>query len=148
MTAAALTTPAAPARTVTTVRAEATGALLGLLPAEGALSWVRHGEGLVGWGEAARLEVSGPDALAEAAAWWHEYTDGLDVDKLRQIATIIEPEQVADEVVTAIDEERFLILPHPEVAKYMANRGATHDRWLAGMRKLQAQLGGLERPPQ
>jgi NAD(P)-dependent dehydrogenase (short-subunit alcohol dehydrogenase family) len=75
-------------------------------------------------------------------------TEGLDVDKLRQIATIIEPEQVADEVVKAIDEERFLILPHPEVAKYMANRGATHDRWLQGMRKLQAQLGGLERPPQ
>jgi len=75
-------------------------------------------------------------------------TEGLDVDKLRQIATILEPEQVADEVVKAIDEERFLILPHPEVAKYMANRGATHDRWLQGMRKLQAKLGGLERPPQ
>ena len=75
-------------------------------------------------------------------------TEGLDVDKLRQIATIIEPEQVADAVVEAMREERFLILPHPEVAKYMANRGATHDRWLQGMRKLQAQLGGLERPPQ
>ena len=80
MTAAALTSPAAPARTVTTARTEAAGALLGLLPAEGALSWVRHGDGLVGWGEAARLEVSGPDALAEAAAWWDEYTAGLDVD--------------------------------------------------------------------
>ena len=75
-------------------------------------------------------------------------TEGLDVDKLRQIATIIEPEQVADDVVEAMREERFLILPHPEVAKYMANRGGTHYRWLAGMRKLQAQLGGLERPPQ
>ena len=75
-------------------------------------------------------------------------TGGLDVDKLRQIASILEPEQVADAVVEAMREERFLILPHPEVAKYMANRGATHERWLAGMRKLQAQLGGLERPPQ
>jgi menaquinone-specific isochorismate synthase len=44
--------------------------LLTLLPAEGALAWVRRGEGLVGWGEADRLEVTGPDALAEAAAWW------------------------------------------------------------------------------
>jgi menaquinone-specific isochorismate synthase len=44
--------------------------LLTLLPAEGALSWVRRGDGLVGWGEADRLEVSGPDALAEASAWW------------------------------------------------------------------------------
>ena len=43
-------------------------------------SWVRRGEGLVGWGEAARLEVTGPRALAEAAAWWADYTARLDVD--------------------------------------------------------------------
>ena len=41
---------------------------------------MRRGEGLVGWGEAARLEVTGPRALAEAAAWWASYTDGLDID--------------------------------------------------------------------
>ena len=75
-------------------------------------------------------------------------TEGLDVDKLRQIATIIEPEQVADDVVDAMKEERFLILPHPEVAQVHGQPRRTHDRWLAGMRKLQAQLGGLERPPQ
>ena len=69
--------------------------------------------------------------------------DGMDVDKLRRIANIIEPEQVADDVVQALKEERFLILPHPEVATYMRNRGTDHDRWLAGMRKLQAQLGSL-----
>jgi menaquinone-specific isochorismate synthase len=44
--------------------------LLTLLPAEGALAWVRRGEGLVGWGEADRLEVTGPTALDDAAAWW------------------------------------------------------------------------------
>jgi menaquinone-specific isochorismate synthase len=44
--------------------------LLTLLPAEGALAWVRRGEGLVGWGEADRLEVTGPHALTEAADWW------------------------------------------------------------------------------
>jgi menaquinone-specific isochorismate synthase len=80
VTAAALTSPAAAARTVTTVRTEAAGELLDRLPAEGALSWVRHGEGLVGWGEAARLDVTGPRALEEAAAWWAAYTDGLDTD--------------------------------------------------------------------
>ena len=80
MTTAELSSPAAAARTVTTVRTEGAAALLERLPAEGALSWVRRGEGLVGWGEAARLEVTGPGALAEAAAWWAEYTDGLHVD--------------------------------------------------------------------
>jgi NAD(P)-dependent dehydrogenase (short-subunit alcohol dehydrogenase family) len=72
-------------------------------------------------------------------------TDHLDTDKLRRIAEIIEPEQVADATVEAIREERFLILPHPEVAVYMRNRGSEHPRWLAGMRKLQAALGGLGR---
>ncbi|MEV8442504.1 isochorismate synthase [Actinosynnema sp. NPDC051121] len=55
--------------------------LLGGLPAPtGALSWVRDGTGLVGWGEAARFEVSGPDRFAAADRWWREFTDDLDVD--------------------------------------------------------------------
>jgi menaquinone-specific isochorismate synthase len=80
VTTAALTSPEAAARTVTTVRSDDAAPLIGRLPAEGALSWVRRGEGLAGWGEAARLEVSGPHALAEAASWWASYTEGLDVD--------------------------------------------------------------------
>ncbi|MEV0676548.1 isochorismate synthase [Actinosynnema sp. NPDC050436] len=55
--------------------------LLARLPAPtGALAWVRDGSGLVGWGEAARFEVSGPDRFAEADRWWREFTAGLDVD--------------------------------------------------------------------
>jgi menaquinone-specific isochorismate synthase len=74
VTAAPLTSPDAPARTVTTLPLDDLPELLALPPDDAALSWVRRGEGLVGWGEAARLEVSGPDALAEAAAWWAEFT--------------------------------------------------------------------------
>ncbi|MBY3554616.1 isochorismate synthase [Modestobacter lapidis] len=55
-------------------------ALLDLVPDIGALSWVRRGEGLVGWGEAARLEVTGPGALAEADAWWQARVRDLAVD--------------------------------------------------------------------
>jgi menaquinone-specific isochorismate synthase len=80
VTAAALTSSAAAARTVTTVRSDDAGALLDRLPADGALSWVRRGDGLVGRGEAARLETSGPHALAEAAAWWADWTADADVD--------------------------------------------------------------------
>jgi menaquinone-specific isochorismate synthase len=78
VTAAAVTSPDA-ARTVTTVRVDDLPDLLGLLPDDAALSWVRHGEGLVGWGEAARLEVSGPGALARAAEWWADLTAAADV---------------------------------------------------------------------
>jgi NAD(P)-dependent dehydrogenase (short-subunit alcohol dehydrogenase family) len=49
---------------------------------------------------------------------------------------MIEPEQVADVVVEAMRDERFLILPHPEVAKYMAVKATEPERWLAGMRRL------------
>ncbi len=80
MTAAALTSTDAAVTTLRTVEIPTTGDLLELLPDDAALSWVRHGEGLVGWGETARLEVSGPGALAEAAAWWAELTAGLRVD--------------------------------------------------------------------
>src|SRR3954452_12074369 len=80
VTAAALTSPAAAARTVPTDRPGAAGELLAWLPAEGALSWVRGGEGLVGWGEAARLEVSGPDRFARARDWWRELVAHADVD--------------------------------------------------------------------
>ena len=86
MTAVALTSTAAAARTVTTVRSDAAGALLDHLPIEAALSWVRRGEGLVGRGEAARLEVTGPHALDEAAEWWASYTDGLVIDGDLRIA--------------------------------------------------------------
>lgn len=50
----------------------------------------------------------------------------------------LEPEQVADEVVKGIVAERFLILPHPEVAEFVRRRADDHDRWLRGMRRLQA----------
>ena len=55
---------------------------------------------------------------------------------------VLEPAQVADIVAQAIAEERFLILPHPEVARLSAAQGRRPDRWLAGMRKLQARLLG------
>jgi len=48
------------------------------------------------------------------------------------------PEQVADDVITGLAEERFLILPHPEVAEYFRRKAADYDRWLRGMRKLRA----------
>ncbi|HEY7402599.1 MAG TPA: SDR family oxidoreductase [Candidatus Angelobacter sp.] len=49
----------------------------------------------------------------------------------------LEPDQVADDVVKGIAEERFLILPHPEAAKYFQNKANDYERWIRGMRKLQ-----------
>ncbi len=60
------------------------------------------------------------------------------------IDELLEPSDVADSVLQAIRDERFLILPHPRVGEYMARRGADDDRWIAGMRRMvrRAREGG------
>ena len=61
---------------------------------------------------------------------------------VRAAGVVLEPAEVADVVARAIADERFLILPHPEVADYEQRKAADRDRWLAGMRKLQARVFG------
>lgn len=67
----------------------------------------------------------------------------LDADpKIRELLApvAIEPEEVAEAVVEALRAERFLILPHPEVERYFQNKAGDYDRWIGGMRRLQAKL--------
>lgn len=52
---------------------------------------------------------------------------------------MIEPDQAAEAVVETIKEERFLVLPHPEVADYIKRKTSDYDRWLHGMQRLQEQ---------
>jgi NAD(P)-dependent dehydrogenase (short-subunit alcohol dehydrogenase family) len=56
------------------------------------------------------------------------------------VAGAIEPEQVADDVVKAMAEERFMILPHPEAGKFFQNKANDYQRWIRGMQKLQRNL--------
>jgi NAD(P)-dependent dehydrogenase (short-subunit alcohol dehydrogenase family) len=49
----------------------------------------------------------------------------------------LEPERVADEVVKGLAAERFLILPHPEVAEYFRRKATDYDRWIRGMQRLR-----------
>lgn len=53
---------------------------------------------------------------------------------------ILEPETVADDCFRAIIEERFLVLPHPEVATYFKRKADDYDRWLGGMRRFRDRL--------
>ncbi len=57
-------------------------------------------------------------------------------------ATAIEPEAVADALFAAMAEDRFLVLPHPEVAGYHQARAADPDRWLATMNRVQQKWEG------
>jgi NAD(P)-dependent dehydrogenase (short-subunit alcohol dehydrogenase family) len=49
----------------------------------------------------------------------------------------LEPEEVAEAVVAGLAEESFLILPHPEVARFFRNKADDYEQWIGGMRKLQ-----------
>lgn len=56
---------------------------------------------------------------------------------------MLEPDEVAEVVVRGLAEERFLILPHPEVGRYFLNKASDYELWLGGMRKLQARFAQL-----
>jgi NAD(P)-dependent dehydrogenase (short-subunit alcohol dehydrogenase family) len=69
---------------------------------------------------------------------------GVDTAMLRGITRgvpdrdgVLTPEAVSDAVVEGLDAERFLILPHPEVATYVRRKTDDHDRWLSGMARLR-----------
>ena len=58
---------------------------------------------------------------------------------------MLEPDQLAQTVIETLAEERFLVLPHPEVLTYMRRKTDDYDRWLGGMRRLQDQFAEVYR---
>ncbi len=54
--------------------------LLDLLPATGGHAWVRGGTGMIGWGSAARFEMSGPERFSRAQRWWSDWCQQAQVD--------------------------------------------------------------------
>lgn len=68
--------------------------------------------------------------------------DGALAAEVVKAQRILEPEQVADITVAALAEDRFLILPHEEVADYERARATDRERWLRAMRRLQSAIEG------
>ena len=81
------------------------------------------GESLAGGGAAGAGDAAGGSAQAAV--------DG-----------VLTSDQVAAAVLDAVGDERFLVLPHPEVATYERRRADDRERWLRGMRRMQARLAG------
>jgi NAD(P)-dependent dehydrogenase (short-subunit alcohol dehydrogenase family) len=70
---------------------------------------------------------------------------GIEADGVRVVAaagTILQPEEVADAVVETMRAETFLVTPHAEVREFLRRKGDDTDRWIAGMRRLQATVLG------
>jgi NAD(P)-dependent dehydrogenase (short-subunit alcohol dehydrogenase family) len=68
--------------------------------------------------------------------------EGLGARVVETAGDLLQPEEVAAVVVEALREERFLVLPHPEVLTFFRRKGDDYDRWLAGMRRLQRRVEG------
>ncbi len=81
-----------------------------------------------------RVSVLCPQAVRTAM------TAGSQGGGVAGIDGMLEPEDVAETVVQAIADERFLILPHPTVEEYMRRKTGDYGRWLRGMRRLQARF--------
>ena len=72
---------------------------------------------------------------------------GVDTNMLRSIPKgpqsgdgDLSPQQVAEDALRGIEQETFLILPHPQVLGYMRNKTENYDRWISGMAKIQAKM--------
>ena len=83
-----------------------------------------------------RVSVLCPQAVRTAM------TDGIPNGGVAGVDGMLEPEGIADAVVEGLADERFLILPHPTVAEYVRRKAEDVERWLRGMRRLQARFGG------
>jgi NAD(P)-dependent dehydrogenase (short-subunit alcohol dehydrogenase family) len=68
--------------------------------------------------------------------------DSTGADIVRAGGAVLEPEEVAEACFATVTAERFLVLPHPEVLTYWQRKTNDIDRWLGGMRRLQARVAG------
>jgi NAD(P)-dependent dehydrogenase (short-subunit alcohol dehydrogenase family) len=80
--------------------------------------------------QAVRTNILGPGTLEDRPTTQASF-DG-----------VLEPETVADACIEAIREERFLVLPHPEVETYFQRKASDYDRWLRGMRRFRDRISG------
>lgn len=69
-------------------------------------------------------------------------TAGIEGGGVAGVDGMAEPEDIAECVIQGLAEESFLILPHESVTTYFQRKGQDYDRWIRGMRRLQAQFGG------
>lgn len=100
--------------------------------AVGLAEWlsITHGD------QGIKVSVLCPQAVRTAM------TAGTENGGVAGVDGMMEPEELCDSVIEALDEERFLILPHKEVLTYMQRKTSDYDRWIKGMRRLQKMFSG------
>jgi NAD(P)-dependent dehydrogenase (short-subunit alcohol dehydrogenase family) len=97
--------------------------------------------------EGVRVSVLAPMGVNTKILWGDGTQEKTGEERVSQQAvaeagTVLEPADVAETVMAAVESETFLILPHPEVLDMYRMKGSDYDRWLRGMRRYQAKLRG------
>lgn len=115
-----------------------TASAAGLLSQVGSASYAVTKHAAVGFAEWIAL-THGDDGIKVSVLCPQAVRTAMTAGNEEGVASVdgmLEPEDVAEAVVQGIEEETFLILPHPEVLQYMRNKTDDYDRWIGGMRKL------------
>lgn len=126
----------------------ATVSAAGLLTMPGAAAYSATKHAALAHAEWLSMTYGGRGITVQAVCPLGVRTDLVDLSRPQTAIvlghTLIGAEDVADTVVEAIGDDRFLILPHTEVAGFYAGRAADTDRWLAGMRRIQSAIDVAE----
>jgi NAD(P)-dependent dehydrogenase (short-subunit alcohol dehydrogenase family) len=85
-----------------------------------------------------KVSVVCPQYVATPMLGYAPDDDGSHVTADR--SGVISPQQLVDTVIAGLHEERFLILPHPQVQQYREHKTADYDRWVKGMRRLRRKV--------
>ncbi len=117
----------------------------GLLSQIGSATYSVTKHAAVGFGEA--LAIAHGDQGIKVSLLCPQGVDtamiaGTDKSAPQNRDGIISPEELAAATIAGLKDESFLILPHPQVADYMAAKVSNYDRWLGGMRKLRRSITG------
>ena len=61
--------------------------------------------------------------------------------------SVLEPEDVARIAIQGVRDDKFLILPHPEVAKFMVKKATDTETWLSQMIRISTKLSSISHDP-
>lgn len=128
----------------------ATASAAGLLTTHGAPAYAVTKHGAVAFAEWLSLTYRHRGIVVQAICPQGVQTAMLDqTGAAREIIAAdgaLTPDEVAEVTWQALQDDRFLILPHPEAAQYYRNRATDTDRWLSTMNRLQQHLESQDGP--
>jgi NAD(P)-dependent dehydrogenase (short-subunit alcohol dehydrogenase family) len=115
----------------------------GLLSQVGAAAYSASKHAAVGFAESLAISHSHEGIRVSVVCPQYVQTDlirGLDHKLIAAVpGEVLSPEQAADRIIAGICAEQFLILPHPEVARYFQNKAEDYERWIDGMAKIKSR---------